>query len=146
MITDHPVTRSQAAVELGAPAAFAGIELDAWRVEQHRCHRLFPIIRRERLPGNRVATRHVCCRFLPSACPEAAVEIIAANPWTVSCTDEAPLASDIPVILDCEGEPGARLLGPRAGANPHSRLLSWRGRFSTQKLSTIGPELGPEQA
>ena len=37
---------------------------------------------------------------------EAAVEIIAANPWAVlvSCIDEAPLASHIRVILDCEGE------------------------------------------
>ena len=34
--------------------------------------------------------------------PEAAVEIIAAIPWAVlvSCTDVAPLASHIPVILD----------------------------------------------
>jgi transcriptional regulator len=80
--------------------------------------------------------------------PEAAVEIIAANPWAVlvSCTDEAPLASHIPVILDCEGEPGATLLGHLARANPHSRLLSRRGRFSRPKLVTIGPELGPEQA
>ena len=75
--------------------------------------------------------------------PEAAVEIIAANPWAVSCTDEAPLASHIPVILDCEG---ATLLGHLARANPHSRLLRRRGRFSKPKLSTIGPELGPEQA
>jgi hypothetical protein len=76
-----------------------------------------------------------------------AMPIIAANPWTVlvSCTDEAPLASHIPVILDCEGEPGMTLLGHLARANPHSRLLSRRGRFSKPKLSTIGPELGPEQ-
>ena len=75
-------------------------------------------------------------------------EIIAANPWAVlvSCTDEAPLASHVPVILDCEGEPGARLLGHLARANPHSRLLSRRGRFSKPELVTIGPELGPEQA
>ena len=35
---------------------------------------------------------------------EAAVEIIAANPWAVlvGCTDEARLASHIPVILDRE--------------------------------------------
>ena len=67
--------------------------------------------------------------------------IIAANPWAVlvSCTDEAPLASHIPVILDREGEPGATLLGHLARANPHSRLLSRRGRFSKPKLSTIGP-------
>jgi predicted FMN-binding regulatory protein PaiB len=66
------------------------------------------------------------------------VEIIAANPWAVlvSCTDEAPLASHIPVILDCEG---ATLLGHLARANPHSRLLSQRGRFSKPKLSTLGP-------
>jgi hypothetical protein len=34
--------------------------------------------------------------------PEAAVGIIAAKPWAVlvSCTDEAPLASHIPAILD----------------------------------------------
>jgi hypothetical protein len=88
-------------VELGAPA-FLGSKLDAWRVEQHHWQRLCPIIRLERLPGHRVATRHVCSRFPPSAYPEAVVEIIAANPWTVlvNCTDEAPLASHIPVILD----------------------------------------------
>ena len=36
----------------------------------------------------------------------ATVDIIAANPWAVlvSCTDEALLASHIPVILDREGE------------------------------------------
>jgi Putative FMN-binding domain len=40
--------------------------------------------------------------------PEAAGEIIAGNPCAVlvSCTDEAPLASHIPAILDREGEPG----------------------------------------
>jgi transcriptional regulator len=76
------------------------------------------------------------------------VEIIAANPCAVlvSCTDEAPLASHIPVILDREGEPGARLLGRLARANPHSRLLSRRGRFSKPKLVTIGHELGTERA
>jgi transcriptional regulator len=62
--------------------------------------------------------------------PEAAVEIIAANPWAVlvSCTDEAPLASHIPVILDRERELGATLLGHLARANPHSRLArdDWR--------------------
>jgi transcriptional regulator len=59
------------------------------------------------------------------------VEIIAANPWAVlvSSTDEAPLASHIPVILDRGGEPRATLLGHLARANPHSRLLSRRGRF-----------------
>jgi transcriptional regulator len=74
--------------------------------------------------------------------PEAAVEIIAANPWAVlvGCTDEAPLASHIPVILDCEGEPGATLLGHLARADSHSSLLSRRGRFSEPKLSTMGPE------
>jgi transcriptional regulator len=58
--------------------------------------------------------------------PEAALEIIAANPWAVlvSCTDEGPVASHIPVILDREGEPGATLLGHLARANPHSRLLT----------------------
>jgi hypothetical protein len=78
--------------------------------------------------------------------PEAAMEIIAANPCAVlvSCTDEAPLASHIPVILDREGEPGATLLGHLARANPHSRLLSRRGRFSKPKLVTLGPELGTE--
>jgi hypothetical protein len=76
--------------------------------------------------------------------PEAAVEIIAVNPWAVlvSCTDVAPLASHIPVVLDCEAEPGATLLGHPARANPHSRLLSQRGRFSKPMLVTIGPELG----
>jgi transcriptional regulator len=74
------------------------------------------------------------------------MEIIAANPCAVlvSCTDEAPLASHIPVILDREGEPGATLLGHLARANPHSRLLSRRGRFSKPKLVTLGPELGTE--
>jgi transcriptional regulator len=74
--------------------------------------------------------------------PEAAVEIIAANPWAVlvGCTDEAPLGSHIPVILDCEGEPGATLLGHLARADSHSSLLSRRGRFSEPKLSTMGPE------
>jgi transcriptional regulator len=58
--------------------------------------------------------------------PEAALEIIAANPWAVlvSCTDEGPLASHLPVILDREGELGATLLGHLARANPHSRLLT----------------------
>jgi hypothetical protein len=80
--------------------------------------------------------------------PEAAVEIIAANAWVVlvSFSDEAPLAPHIPVILDREGEPAATLLGHLARANPHSRLLSRRGRFSKPKLVTIGHELGTEQA
>lgn len=40
------------------------------------------------------------------------MEIIAANRWAVlvSCTDEAPRASHIPVILDRGVEPGAMLL------------------------------------
>ena len=44
--------------------------------------------------------------------PAAAVEIVAANRWAVlvSCTDEAPRASHIPVILDRGVEPGAMLL------------------------------------
>jgi transcriptional regulator len=79
--------------------------------------------------------------------PEAAVEIIAANPWAVlvSCTDEAPLASHIPVILDREGEPAATLLGHLARANPHSRLLSQRPIFETEAID-YWTELGPEQA
>ena len=60
--------------------------------------------------------------------------IIAANPWgvLVGCTDEAALASDISVILDREGEPGATLLGQLARANPYSRLLSRRPIFETE--------------
>jgi hypothetical protein len=82
--------------------------------------------------------------------------LIQRRPWRslppmrgavlVSCTDEARLASHIPVILYREGEPGATLLGHLARANRHLRLLSRSGRFSKPKLVTIGPELGPEQA
>ena len=98
-------------------------------------------------------SRHRIGRWIPERTPAGrpdlgAMPTIAANPWTVliSCTDEAPLASHIPVILDCEGEPGATLLRHLARANPHSRLLSRRGRLSKPKLVTIGHELGPEQA
>jgi transcriptional regulator len=42
----------------------------------------------------------------------------------ISCTDEGPLASHIPVILDPDAEPGARLLGHLAQANPQSKLLT----------------------
>ena len=63
----------------------------------------------------------------------------------VRCTDEAPLASHISVILDREGEPGATLLGHLARANRHLRLLNRRGRFSKPKLVTIRHELGTEQ-
>jgi Putative FMN-binding domain len=55
-------------------------------------------------------------RYVPDsyrAPPEAALEIIAANPWAVlvSWDRRAPLASHIPVILDRESEPGVTLLG-----------------------------------
>jgi transcriptional regulator len=66
-----------------------------------------------------------------AANPEAAVEIIAANLWAVlvGCTDEAPLASHIPVILDRECEPYATLPGHLARANPHSRLRAEEADF-----------------
>jgi len=98
-------------------------------------------------------SRHRIGRWIPERTPAGrpdlgAMPIIAANPWMVlvSCTGEAPLASHIPVILDRKGEPRPTLLGHLVRANPHSRLLRRRGRFSKPKLGTIGPELGTEQA
>ena len=59
------------------------------------------------------------------------MEIIAANPWAVlvSCTDEAPLASHIPVILDRGGEPGATLLGRFARANFETEARDYWARI-----------------
>jgi hypothetical protein len=68
--------------------------------------------------------------------PEAAVEIIAATRgryWSVAPTTPHWRHTHSREF-DREGEPGAALLGHVARANPHSRLLSRRGRFSKPKL------------
>jgi hypothetical protein len=78
-----------------------GSKLDAWRVEQDHCQRLS---RSFALSACRVITLRPAM-YVPDSYrapnPEAAVEIIAANPWGAGQLHRrGPLASHIPVILD----------------------------------------------